>query len=91
MNTKNNHLYWSNKGPWYNKNICSKFHGIKFEGFIKQARTDQYNLMCYLVAHDRLEPYYTADESIIGDREIPNGATIKTLDLLGATFNFIDI
>ena len=24
MNTKNNHLYWSNKGPWYNKNICSK-------------------------------------------------------------------
>ena len=49
------------------------------------------NLMCYLVADDRLEPYYKDDESIIGDREIPNGATIKTLDSLGATFNFIDI
>ena len=45
MNTKINHLDWLNKGPWYNINICSKLHGIKFEGFITQARTDRYNIM----------------------------------------------
>ena len=69
-----------NKVPWYNKNICSKLHGIKFEDFITQARTDRYNIMCYLVSHDRLEPYYKDDESIIGDRAIPNYARIKKLD-----------
>ena len=26
MTTKSNHLDWLNKGPWYNKNICSKLH-----------------------------------------------------------------
>ena len=91
INTKNNHLDWLNKRPWYNKKICYKLHGIKFEDFITQARTDLYNLMCSLVAHDRLEPDYKDDESSIGDREIPNDATIKTLEELGATFNFIDI
>ena len=38
MTTKNNHLDWLNKGPWYNKNICYKLHGIKFEDFITQAK-----------------------------------------------------
>ena len=47
--------------------------------------------MCYLVAHDRLQPDYEDDVSSIGDREIPNDATIKTLEVLGVTFNFIDI
>ena len=77
MNTKNNHLDWSNKGPWYNKHICSKLHGIKFEDFITQARTDRYNIMCSLVAHDRLEPDYKDDEISIGDIAIPNDAAIK--------------
>ena len=47
--------------------------------------------MCYLVAHDRLKLDYRDDENSIGDREIPNDATIKALEALGATFNFIDI
>ena len=47
--------------------------------------------MCYLVAHDRLEPDYKDDESSIGDREITNDETIKALKSLGATFNFIEI
>ena len=47
--------------------------------------------MCSLVSHDRLEPDYEDYVSIIGDRAIPNDATIKTLESLGATFNFIDI
>ena len=91
IKTKNNHLDWQNKGLWYNKNICYKLHGIKFEDFITQARTDRYNIIFYLVAYDRLEPYYKDDETSIGARAIPNDATIKTLDSLSATFNFIDI
>ena len=58
MNTKNNHLDWSNKGLWYNKNICSKLHGIKFEDFITHARTYRYNIMCSLVDLDRLQLDY---------------------------------
>ena len=69
--TNSNNLDWFNKGPWYNNNICSKLHGIKFEDFITQARTYQYNIMCYLVAHDRLQTDYKDYESSIGDREIP--------------------
>ena len=47
--------------------------------------------MCYLVARDRLQPDYEDDVISIGDRTIPNDVTIKTLESLGATFNFIDI
>ena len=35
--------------------------------------------MCYLVTHDRLELYYKDDEISIGDREIPDNETTKTL------------
>ena len=75
-----------NKGPWYTRNICYKLHGIRLEDFITQARTDRYNLMCSLVAHDRLQPDYEEDVSSIGYRAITNYATIKTLEELGATF-----
>ena len=47
--------------------------------------------MCSLVAHDGLKQDYEDDVSSIDDRAIPNDATIKTLEALGATFNFIDI
>ena len=47
--------------------------------------------MCYLVAHDRLQLYYKDDEISITDRAIMNYVTIKTLEALGDTFNFIGI
>ena len=89
--TNSNHLDWFDTGPWYNKNICYKLNGITYEYFITQARIDRYNIMCYLVAHDRLQDDYKDDESSIGDRAIPNDATVKALKSLGATFNFIHI
>ena len=82
---------WFDKGPWYNKSICSKLYGTTFEGFIKQARTDRYNIMCYLVAQDRLQTNYQEDDISIGDKVIPKNATVDALHSLGATFNFIDI
>ena len=47
-----NHQDWLNKGTWYNTVIFSRLHGSLFEDFITHARTDKYNLVCYLVAHD---------------------------------------
>ena len=73
-----NHLDRLNKGPWYNRNICSKSHRSRFEDFITQARTDRYNLMCYLVAYDRLKLDYKDYESSIVYMVIPNDSTIKT-------------
>ena len=74
---KTNHQDLLNKCPWYNTSICSKLHVRRFEDFITQARTDRYDLMCFLVAHDRLQLDYKYDESSIGGREIPDNATIK--------------
>ena len=88
---KNNHQDWLNKGPWYNTSICLKLHGSVFEYFITQAITDIYNLMCSLVAHDKIQPAYEDDESSIGDRSIPKNATTKLLKALCATLNFIDM
>ena len=88
---KNNHQDWLNKGPWYNTSICLKLHGSMFEDFITHAGTDRYNIMCSLVAHDKMQPNYEYDESSLGDRSIPKDATTKLLTALGATFNFIDI
>ena len=82
---------WFDKGPWHNKNKCSKLYGTTFEGFIKQVRTDRYNIICSLVAHDRLQDNYQDDEISLGDRLIPKDATVKALKSLGATFNFVDI
>ena len=86
--TNSNHLDWFDTGQWYNKNICSKLHGIKFEDFITQSRTDRYNIMCSLVAHYRLQNDYKDNEISIGNRAIPIDATVKELKSLGATFNF---
>ena len=47
--------------------------------------------MCSLVAHDRTQDNKQDDESRIGKREIPKDATLKALNSLGDTFNFIDI
>ena len=50
---KNNHQDWLNKVPWYNIDICSRLHRSMFEYFITHKRTDIYNLMSSLVAHDK--------------------------------------
>ena len=74
---ENNHQDWLNKGLWYNKSIYLKLHGSMFEDFITYARTDRYNLMCYLVAHDKMQPYYEYDEIFLRDKSIPKDATPK--------------
>ena len=58
LNVNNNNQDWLNKVPWYNTDICLRLHGSLFEDFITHARSDIYNLMCSLVAHDKIQPYY---------------------------------
>ena len=78
--TNSKNLGWFEIGPWHNKNICSKLYITTFEGFIKQARTDRYNIMCSLVAHDRMKDNKQDYESSIDDREIPKDATVKAIN-----------
>ena len=44
---------WMTGGTWYNKSICNKLHGKVFEGFIRNARTDRYNIMFYIDAYEK--------------------------------------
>ena len=50
-----------------------------FEDFITHARTYRYNIRCYLVAHDKIQPAYDDDEISIGYRSTPKDATTKAL------------
>ena len=88
---ESNHQYWLNKGPWYNRAICSMLYVSLFEDFITNARNDRYNILCCIVAHDKKQPAYEDDESIIGDRIIPKHVTTEALKALGSTINFIEI
>ena len=76
---ENNHQDWFNKGPWYNTAICLRFHGSLFEDFITHARTDRYNLMCSLLAHDKIQPAYQHDESSILYSPITKNSTTESL------------
>ena len=42
---------WTTGGPLYNTYICNKLHGKVFEGFIRNARTYRYNIMCSIDAY----------------------------------------
>ena len=48
-----NNPNWMTCGPWYNTSICKKIHGTVFEEFIRNSRTDRYNLMCSIDAHEK--------------------------------------
>ena len=88
---EHNYQYWLNKGPWYNTSIFLKLHGSLFEYFITHARSDRYNIMYSLVAHDLKKPACEDYESSIVDRSIPKNASTEALKALCATLNFIDI
>ena len=44
---------WMAGGPWYNTSICKKLHGKVFKGFIRNARTERYNIMCSIDTHEK--------------------------------------
>ena len=48
-----NHPGWLNKCPCYNIAICLRLHGSLFEDFITHTRTNRYNIISSIVAHDK--------------------------------------
>ena len=44
---------WLTCDPWYNKSICKNLHRKLFEGFIINARTDRYIIICSIDAYER--------------------------------------
>ena len=44
---------WMTGGTWYNTSICKKLHGHVFEVFIRNSRTDRYNIMCSIDANEK--------------------------------------
>ena len=45
--------YWITDGLQYNTSICTKLHGIVFEIYTIKARSDIYNIMCSIDAHEK--------------------------------------
>ena len=45
-------------GTWYNTSICKYIYGNVFEGFIRNTRTDRYNTMCDIDAHEIISVSY---------------------------------
>ena len=48
--------YWITGGFWYNTSICKKLHGTVLEEYIRNSRTDIYNLMCSINSHEKQQP-----------------------------------
>ena len=54
---------WMTGGTWYNTYIYRKLHGKVFDGFIRNARTDIYNIMCSIDAHEKEHQSSCDDDS----------------------------
>ena len=76
-------------GPCYNTSICKKLYGKVFEGFIRNSKTDRYNIMCSIDAHEKYHPSSFDDGSSGVGCPLPLNLTTEALVLLGATIDFI--
>ena len=77
-------------GPWYDTYICKKIHGNLLEGFIINARTDRYNIIFFIDAHEKKYLSERDDGSSGGGYPLPSNSTTEALYLLSATIDFID-
>ena len=56
---------WITSFSWYKTYICKNLYGKVCEVFIKIARTDRYNIMCYIDYHEKLHQS-SCDDNISG-------------------------
>ena len=76
-------------GPWYNIFICKELHGKVFETFIRNERTEIYNLTYSIDAHEKKNPSEHDNGRSSGGYLIPSNLTTEALVSLSATINFI--
>ena len=63
---------------------------LRIEGFIGNSRTDRYNIMCSIYAHEKEHQSASYDVSSSGGYPLPTTSTTEVLDSLGATIDFIN-
>ena len=68
--------------------IFAKIHVKVFEAFIRNARTDRYNLMCSIDAHEKNAPE-KYDGINIGRNPIRLNSTTEAIVSLSVTIEFI--
>ena len=86
---KNNNTDWMTSCPWYKTSICKKLHGKLFEEFIRNIRTDRYNIMCSIDVHGKNNPS-EHDYGINGGGYLVSlNSTTEALVSLSATIDFI--
>ena len=71
--------YWITDGTWHKKSICIKLNGTVSKKYIRNARTDIYNIMCYIYAHDKQQPSSVDDVSSGGGNTLPSNSTTEAL------------
>ena len=69
--------------------IFVKRNGTVFEEFIRNARTDRYNLICSIDSHQKQQPSYIDDVSNGGGNVSPSNSITEALVSLCATIDFI--
>ena len=77
-------------GPLYNTYICEKWHGTVLGEFIRNARTERYNIILFIDAHEKCHSYYFYDGISGGGDVLPSNSTTEALVSLSATINSID-
>ena len=80
---------WMTGVPWYNTSTCKKIDGNVFEGFIRDARTDRYNIMCSIDVHEKINPLEHDDGSSGGGYPLSPNSTTYALYSLIVTIYFI--
>ena len=55
--------------------FVKKLHGTVFEEFIRNERTDKYNLMCSIDENDKHQPSYFDDGSSVSCNALPSNPT----------------
>ena len=66
-------------GPYYITYICKKLHGKLFKGFIINAITDRYHIMCSIAAHEKYPQSSIFDGISGGGCPIPTNSTTEAL------------
>ena len=64
--------------------------GNMFEEFIKNSRTDRYNIMCYIDDNKKNIPLVHSDGISGGGYPIPLNSTTEALVSISTTIDFID-
>ena len=57
---------------------------------MRKARTDRYNILCSIDAHEKQNQSYCDDSSRDGVFTLPSNSATEALDFLSATIFFID-